>query len=85
MRAVWKFAVLGGTVPYVEPLPAGAKVLHLGQQRGLPHIWVEVEETAAAEDRTFQVIGTGQEIPGGAVYIGTWQEPPFVWHLYEVK
>ncbi len=36
------------------------------------------------EDRCFLIYGTGHEISDSHEYIFSWQEPPFIWHLYEV-
>lgn len=60
------------------------KVDYQASERG-PMIWVETDTNETISDkRTLQVFGTGHDIPNESFYIGTWQEPPFVWHLYEV-
>ena len=33
--------------------------------------------------RTFRVFGTGQDVPNGFFWRGSWQAGPFVWHLFE--
>jgi hypothetical protein len=33
--------------------------------------------------RTFKVYGTGYDIPLAHTYLGSWQDGPFVWHLFE--
>ena len=68
-------------------MPKGAKILSIQVQAGIPCMWVLVDEMADREDRYFQTKGTGQEIPNieGLTYISTFQEPPFVWHLFERK
>jgi hypothetical protein len=66
-------------------MPRGARILHLALQNNEPHIWAEVESTASFERRFFHIVGTGFDIDSFDVYIGTYQLPPFVWHVYEVK
>lgn len=85
-RTVWKYIlttnVFGrgiiktppGTIVHVEP----------ERQDLILRLWIEVDPSAALDERTFQVLGTGHEIPEGYVWRHTWVEPPFVWHLYEV-
>lgn len=63
-------------------LPKNAKVLTVQMQDGNPYIWVELDTSAKAEMRNFFIIGTGQAVTGG-IYVGTYQDPPHVWHLYE--
>jgi hypothetical protein len=46
--------------------------------------WAEVTTENPIVDRTFQIFGTGQEIPLNATYVGTVVGPPLVWHLYEL-
>lgn len=88
MKVIWKYPL--------EPLgisailmPKGAKILCAQPQVSGPMIWALVEATdeKELEMREFVVIGTGQpmhdECGSKATYIGTWQDPPFVWHLFE--
>ena len=84
MRSIWKYQVRTSGQPYEQRLPAGAKLLYLDKQLEFPHIWIEIDDQADEETRVFQVVGTGHRIPEGATYVGTWQTPPFVWHLYEL-
>lgn len=67
-------------------LPRGSIIRHVDYQidQGV-NIWVEVNPQEPNQDvHILQVFGTGHDIPSGSLYLGTWQEPPFVWHLYEV-
>lgn len=73
-------------------LPAGAKVVHYGNQDNVPTFWVHQPEGEPARYvRTFQTFATGEPIPDHARYIGTAQFPGagykgagLVWHLFEV-
>ena len=46
-----------------------------------------VDTDNVLEKRYFKSEGTGGEIKNAEnlTYIATFQEPPFVWHLFEVK
>jgi hypothetical protein len=49
-------------------------------------IWALVDPNAEDEPRWFAVVGTGEPFDEtNMIYIGTYQESPFVWHLFEWK
>ena len=83
MRTIWKFPVpfSGGNII----MPKGAKVLTLQMQYGVPTLWAEVDPDATIDEIHHLVVyGTGHLIdPGAGNYLGTFQEPPFVWHAYD--
>ena len=85
-KTIWKFP-LPAVSPVVIAMPKGAEVLTVQTQDGMPHVWAFVDPDAEREDRYFDIYGTGQFIHPGVdtkrTYIGTYQEPPFVWHLFE--
>lgn len=67
-------------------LPRGAKVLTVQAQRGKGCMWVAVEEEYKTTARRFLGIGTGWSVDrllNKFKYLGTWQEGPYVWHLFE--
>jgi hypothetical protein len=69
-------------------LPAGANVLYVGVQSGIPCMWTMVEINRPTTTRKFRVFGTGHLIPWGDSepmlnYIGTFQQSLFVWHVFE--
>lgn len=68
-------------------MPRGAKVLSVQTQNGKPFIWAACEREAAQDFRHFRVLGTGREVANDEwarlTYVGTWQDGPFVWHLFE--
>lgn len=63
-------------------MPFDANVISVQVQNGVICLWAEAEHETKA-GRTFYVVGTGHERPEDAMYIGTVQMPPFVWHIYE--
>lgn len=84
MRTIWKFELEDGKVK----MPACAVIRHVGCQRTTVCIWAEVVSDAPLETRTFEVFGTGHEIPVSKGqryrYLGTAQDfAGFVWHVYE--
>ena len=83
MRTIWKFVI-----PFPEgqvAMPRGAKILALQKQDRTPTIWAEVDSEAPKENHLFVIYGTGHPLAEVAgTYIGTFQSPPFVWHVYDV-
>lgn len=84
MRTIWKFPIdLGDLVTVV--MPAGATVIHVDTQGGHLTMWAEVDSRHAPEERHFVVVGTGHPVPDLAdEHVASWQQGPFVWHLYTV-
>jgi hypothetical protein len=83
-KTIWKFAfpIVG---QFTLDLPRGARVLHTELQQGQATLWAEVDPDAPTVPFHFAIVATGGPIPPGDVrYIGTFQAPPFVWHLYQV-
>lgn len=82
-KTIYKYHVNMG--PFIQALPKGAEVLCAQMQNGNPHIWVLLDPDAEKEERMFTIIGTGEQgAPPKSQYIGTLQDPPFVWHLFEI-
>lgn len=91
-KTIWKYTVCNasndnpntGTIE----IPVGSKVIYAGFQLRDLCIWVEVDLDVVIaqtiELRTFHVYGTGHNIPGHATHIWSWQNGPFVFHLYEI-
>ena len=80
MKQIWKY-----TVDNIIEIPKGAEVLTVQIQNAFnPCIWVKVNPENELEKRQFAVIGTGQSFDDtNYKYIGTYQDAPFVWHLFE--
>lgn len=86
MTTIWKFPLTATVgMPEKIAMPAGATILDVQVQSGQPCMWAEVDPAAPVEDRMFVVRGTGHTFDGfHGTYIKTFQEPPYVWHLYEL-
>jgi hypothetical protein len=68
-------------------MPQGAQVLTVQMQDGTPCLWAKVDPTRPTERRTFNVYGTGHEMPDDPclVYVATFQMGggALVWHVFE--
>jgi hypothetical protein len=86
MRTIWKFEI-AIVAPGLIRMPKGAEILTVQTQHGVPCVWAIVDPQAEKEDRYFEILGTGQPVYEGEevdrAYVGTFQQPPFVWHLFE--
>lgn len=66
--------------------PAGVSLCHVGAQNDLPTIWFECEPGGAfSTEQVFRVFGTGHEVPGGWMYVGTaiTHGGALVWHVFK--
>lgn len=71
----------------IQPLPRGAKVLHVGDQCGALQLWVQADDALPLEARQFATIYAGHdEVPARGVYIGTviLQGGSIVTHVFEI-
>lgn len=65
----------------VKMLPGA--VVKVGEQGGIPTLWSLVDTSDSLVIRHFAITGTGHPIPEGGWYLGTYQDGPFVWHVWE--
>lgn len=90
MSVIYKYLLdILKTVTHV--MPEGTKTLHVGMQEGNLVLWAHTNlerlgHEGAKEVRTFRCYGTGQPIQDQVPteYIGTVQDGPFVWHIFEI-
>lgn len=82
MKTIWKYPLEGFSAEI--KMPAESEVLTLQIQNQNPVMWVEVDDTKPLVTRRFKVIGTGQEVPRNSWYVNTFQDGPWVWHVFEV-
>jgi hypothetical protein len=86
MKTIWKFEMSQGDMPHPVcqlDMPAGAKVVRVARQGAAICLWAIVESDNALQPRLFATVGTGRPIPLDVRYLGTWDDGPFVWHLFE--
>jgi hypothetical protein len=63
MKTIWKFP-LQETDEQSFLMPEGAQVLHVEEQPGHGlQLWALVDPSKSREQRTFQMYGTGHDIP----------------------
>jgi len=82
---IWKFEIpLKGS--FSIDMPAGAKILCVQTQNGEPYLRALVDESAEKVQRLFVlfITGHGMNDVERAHYLGTFQRPPLVWHLFEL-
>jgi len=85
---IWKYQLTPspGTAEVAIEMPAGAMVLTVQTQAGQPCLWALVNEEQPLITRRFVIVGTGHPVPDGiGDYIGTWQNSPFVFHLFDAE
>jgi len=84
MKTIYKYEVPMGDVSSIR-MPQGATVLSFQMQNGTPFIWALINEDVPEAERQFVLVGTGHPIDDSwsLKFIGTTQQGPFVWHLFE--
>lgn len=83
MMKIWKFPLKIGRTEV--KMSEGAKVLDVQLQNGKLIAWVTADWDRPRVTRKFQMVGTGHEVPEGA--IATVQGEvfgPYTWHIFEV-
>lgn len=80
MKTIFKFNLIDNCT---ISIPHESDFLCVQLQNELPMMWFEVDKTLKTELRRFKIVGTGWDFEGG-IYRGTYQQHPFVWHVYEV-
>ena len=83
---IWK-APLPNTGTNIVTMPWPFRILAVQAQHGQRQLWAEVEaDNPVKVSRAIEVYGTGWDIPSHPEpkrFIGTAQDGPFVWHVFE--
>ncbi len=80
-KQIWKYPMGMSTT---HEMPVSAEFLCVQVQGDAAVAWFLVlPDDKKTEPRKFQIYGTGHDIPLREKYLGTFQSPPFVWHLFE--
>lgn len=67
----------------IHQLPQFWTALDWQLQDGIPTLWAKVQEDQLyMESICFAWLPTGAEVPANYTYMATFQEPPYVWHLF---
>jgi hypothetical protein len=72
MKTIWKFPIETTDVQDVM-MPAGARILCVQVQNGVPCLWAVVEPNNCEARRCIRVFGTGGDAHDQGDYIGTYQ------------
>jgi hypothetical protein len=85
MITIYKYQFEIENFVFIE-MHKNAKILSVQMQNDIPTIWAIVQTDNVKEKRRFFIIGTGQPFNQNvwiSGFIGTIQQPPFVWHIFE--
>jgi hypothetical protein len=85
MKTIHKYPISNGV--FELKIPAGAKILDAFVQDGEPFLWAEVETFNQLQTERFMTLGTGHPFPSSVrsyTYISTFQDGPYIWHLYQI-
>jgi hypothetical protein len=89
MNTVWKYGIdVKAGLQEVE-VPAGAQLLSVDDQSGVPTLWFLVDTDNVKIPRKYILFGTGHEIPNDVLeslnHVGTINHyAGFVWHIFEI-
>lgn len=85
-EVIWKYQIPteGPSRTFTIDPPEYAHFLHVDRQDDAVCMWWRVDPSFPVAPRRLQLIGTGEAYPEGWAYLGTFQDPPHVWHLFEV-
>jgi hypothetical protein len=83
MKTIWKFTLAVTDAKIGFDMPGDAEPLRFGMQNGVPCLWALVNLKNPTTKRYFRVYGTGHQIMPDSKYVGTCDDPPYVWHLFE--
>jgi hypothetical protein len=81
MKTVWKYP-LALLDRQVLKAPLYAKPRLVAVQNEQACIWLEVETTNPVRDLVVHIEGTGHAIEHDGTHAGSFQDGPFVWHVY---
>lgn len=84
MTTIWKFPL---AITDEQPInvPSGFVPLSVQMQNRELCLWAKVKPGKTEKIKTVYVVGTGNPMPSeasDAVFVGTVQNGPFVWHVF---
>lgn len=84
MKTVYKYPVPRRSKKFSIMLPIGWKFLRVHFQGEQLQLWAEVNPEVVTKQVDFEVFGTGHEIPMSANWLATYDDGPFVFHLFQL-
>jgi hypothetical protein len=82
MRTVYKYGIPTAPQFFELALPEDHSFLYVDMKDGQPWAWLLVDTKSPERKYKFKIVGTGHPIETSAWYCGTWQDGPYVWHLF---
>lgn len=82
MRRVLKWPIEVEDV-FALRLPIDSEVIHVDLQDGEPFMWTLGPASSDTEERIFFICGTGSPVQDDWTHLASFQQPLFVWHLFE--
>jgi hypothetical protein len=64
-------------------VPAGAEVLHAGEQNGIIYVWMRVNPERDEVHRDIRIAGTGDYVPPGRHVKTVQMRSGLVWHVFD--
>ncbi len=79
MKVIHKFPINDNALE----IPHGGRIIHAGRDpHGVPCVWAEVDPEIRNAKQNFLVLGTGREVPPGWAHAASFNDGPFMWHVY---
>ena len=85
MNEIWKFELGTEKIKQIE-MPTVKNILSVQVQNGVAYLWVLLDTEGTLQTYTFLTYGTGWPIAASPVlgsFIGTYQLPGLVFHVFE--
>lgn len=76
MKTIYKYLV-------DAPLPSDIEILHIAEQNGKYYLWGLTDPRMQHPTFRLTVLGTGHPVDDNLVYVGTFHEGSYVWHLFK--
>lgn len=84
-KRCYKYPVNYKATKFSLMLPVGAQFLRVNWQGPDLFAWFLVSPDAMAIQRNFFLYGTGHDIPSGQKWVTTFDNGPFVMHMFEFE
>lgn len=84
-NVIWKFPLRLTDGWQLISMPHDCVMRRFAMQSGVPCLWAEVTADASRVANRFAIVGTGHQLPDDPArrYVGSCEDGPFVWHLYQ--
>ncbi len=83
MLEIWKYPINDGNSQSEIDVPENHAILTVAYQSGQLCLWVSVDPKSPKIHKLISSVGTGFPYNPTAKFIGTVQQGPFVWHIFD--